>query len=333
MSMRRACLLLVMVVCLHGSSFAADLGAGKMYEAVRADKAPVIDGKLDDAVWQQAGASGEFWKLKGSAAAMQQTYFQIAYDSQNLYLAITNLEADTAAMHGDVRVEDMATVMNDEANEWFLQPDLGGDYYQFAANCLGTKYDGRGFDSSWNGQWQCAAATGTGKWTLECAIAFSSFGRFGVPGATWGLNVCRDRQAGGDTEWSAWSPTPAGFHQPGNFGRLIFGGQSGGGVDRAALIECARAAMKSLELERRLGESMETIRTGNTKGLKPEERKALDAQMAQGQQALDGLGKLLATDKPLDTRAWIETNARLEQALKGLEEAAWQVKFETLLGD
>ena len=38
-------------------------------------------------------------------------------------------------------------------------------------------------------------------------------------------NVCRDRQAGGDTQWSAWSPSHAGFHQPASFGRLMFGGQ------------------------------------------------------------------------------------------------------------
>jgi hypothetical protein len=322
-----ACLLLA------GSAFAADLGAGKMYEAIRAETAPVIDGKLDDAVWQKATASGEFWKLTGSLAAMQQTYFQIAYDSDNLYLAITNMEANPEGMKGEVRVDDMTAVMGDEANEWFLQPEIGGAYYQFAANCLGTKYDGLGFDSSWGGKWQCAAARGPDKWTLECAIAFASFGRFGVPGATWGLNVCRDRQAGGDTEWSAWSPTPGGFHQPGNFGRLIFGGQSGGGIDRAALIECARAAMKSFELERRLGESMATIRTGNLQALKPEERQTLDAQIAQGKQALEGLRTLLASDKPLDTRAWIEINALMEQALRGLEEAAWQVRFETLLAD
>jgi len=333
MNARTVLLLLAIAVCVHLSAFAADLGAGKMYEAIRAETAPVIDGKLDDAVWQKATASGEFWKLKGSAATMQQTYFQIAYDSQNLYLAVTNLESNTAAMKGEVRVDDMTSVMGDEAVEWFLQPEIGGAYYQFATNCLGTKYDGLGFDSSWSAKWRCAAATGEGKWTLECAIAFSSFGRFGVPGAMWGLNVCRDRQAGGDTEWSAWSPTPGGFHQTGNFGRLIFGGQSGGGIDRAALIECARAAMKSFELERRLNEAMETIRTGNLKELKPEQRRQLDDQMARGQQALAGLGKLLAGDKPLDTRAWIEINALMEQALKGLEEAAWQVKFETLLGD
>ena len=324
------CAMLLLTCQLVG---AADLGAQKFYEAIRAEKPPTIDGKLDDACWQEATPSGEFWKLSGAAATVQPAFFQIAYDSQNLYLAVTNFECNLGAMKSDIRVDDLTSVMGDEANEWFLEPEIGGDYYQFAANCVGARYDARAMDSSWNAQWRVAAGrTGTA-WTLECAIAFSSFGRFGVPGAVWGLNVCRDRQAGGDTEWSAWSPTPGGFHQPGHFGRLVFGGQSGKGIDRAALIECARAAMKSFDLERRLTEAMATIRTGKLPDLKPEQRQQLDKQMVQGQAALDGLSKLLQGDKPLDSRGWMETNAQLQAALTKLEEAAWQVKFETLLGD
>jgi hypothetical protein len=232
MTMGRAALLLSIAVCVHWPGFAADLGEQKFYEAVRADKPPVIDGKLDDACWQNAKASGEFWVLK-AAGQIQQTFFQFAYDSGNLYLAVTNFEVHLPEMKCDIRVDDMSSLMGDEANEWFLQPGSDGDYYQFAANCVGAKYDAVAFDSSWNATWQAAAGKTDTAWTLECAIAFSSFGRFGVPGAVWGLNVCRDRQAGGDTEWSAWSPTPGGFHKPENFGRLIFGGEASGGVDRA----------------------------------------------------------------------------------------------------
>jgi len=325
--------LCVVLLLAGGLARAADLETQKIYEAIRAEKAPVIDGKLDDACWQQAKASGEFWKLSGAAAVIQQTLFQIAYDSANLYLAITNFESNPAAMKNDIRVDDLTAVMGDEANEWFLEPEIGGDYYQFAANCVGAKYDGRAMDSSWNGTWRVATGKTDTAWTLEAAIAFSSFGRYGVPGAVWGLNVCRDRQAGSDTEWSAWSPTPGGFHQTGHFGRLVFGGQSGQGIDRAALIECARAAMKSFDLERRLNEAMATVRTGKAEGLKPEQRQQREAQLAAGQAALDALAKLLQGDKPLDTRAWVETNARLQTALAPLEETAWQVKFEVLLGD
>lgn len=319
------------LLCLASLVTAADLGTGKIYEAIRAEPPPVIDGNLDDGVWKQASAAGEFWTLKGTDQ-VQQTTFQLAYDSQNLYLAVTNLESNLTAMKCDVRIDDMTSIMGDEAVEWFLQPQSGGDYYQFAANCGGARYDARALDSSWNAAWQAATGRRADAWTLECAIAFSSFGSFGVPGATWGLNVCRDRQAGGDTEWSAWSPTPGGFHQPQNFGRLVFGGPSGG-LDRAALIECARAAIKSFDLERRLNEAVATIRGGNVTNLSAEQRRAMDEQTARGQAALDALARLLKSDKPLDTRAWMETNARLQQALVDLEEAAWQIKFETLLAD
>jgi len=332
MTKRWVCLIVAAAALTPLSARAADLGGQKLYEAFRADKPPVIDGKLDDACWREASPSAEFTVYK-AAGPIQQTCFQVAYDSGNLYLAITNIESNLAVMKADIRTDDLTTVMGDEADEFFLQPESGGDYYQFAANCLGAKYDARAFDVSWNAEWRCAAGRTDTAWTLECAIAFSSFERYGVPGAVWGLNVCRDRQAGGEVEWSTWSPTPGGFHQPQNFGRLIFGGQPGAGLDRATLIECARAATKSLDLERRLNEAMATIRTGKMPDMTAEQRQQLDNQLAQSQAALDGLGKLLQSDKPLDTKRWMETNARLQAALKPLEEAAWQVRFETLLGD
>lgn len=322
-------LILMTTVAARGQ----DLGSKRLYEAPRAAKAPVIDGKLDDACWKGAPASGQFWKLKSAASEIQATFFQICYDESNVYIGVTCMEAKPQAIAANVKVEDSSTVMGDDAVEIFLRPDLQGkDYYQFAANSVGTRYDGRGFDWTWNGDWQAAASVGKDAWTLECAISFKSFGHFGVPGAVWGLQVARDRAAGEDTEWSAWSPSPAGFHQPDCFGELIFGGQAGT-ADRATLIECARAAQASLALEERLNKALRTVKGNDLSTLKPVDRQQAQAKVAAAESALQALRDLTAGPQILDARQWYTVNARLRDATDEIDEVAWVVRFDKLLGD
>ena len=315
-----------------GVAFAADLTEKRMYEGMRADQPPVIDGKLDDPCWQKAAKTGEFARLRGPEQ-IQQTFFQVCYDSTHLYIAVTCLEKSPEAVRANVRVDDLTSVMGDDAVEIFLHPDQSSpDYYQFAANTSGARYEARGFDASWNATWQAAATVGKDAWYLECAFSFSSFGRFGVPGTIWGLNVCRDRQAGGETEWSSWSASPAGFHQPDRFGQLIFGGQAGGG-DRAVLIECARFAASSITLEARIQEALKTIRESNLQSLDPKALQGLQPRLDAADKSLQGLADLLAQPAPLDTRAWQRVVGDLQKAAEGLDEAAWEIRFTKLLAD
>lgn len=310
----------------------AELTDKRLYEAPRAAAPPVIDGRLEDACWRQAPATGQFWPLK-ALAEIEPTSFQACYDEHNLYLAVTCGEQRPQSLRAEVRADDLSALMGDDAVEIFLRPDpAAGDYYQFAANCLGTRYDGKAFDWTWNGRWQAAAAVGKDAWTLECAIAFEPLGRYGVAGATWGLQVCRDREAGETTEWSAWSPTPGGFHQPQHFGQVIFGGEASHG-DRAALIECARAAQTSLALQERLTRDLQTVRGHDFSGLELAGRTAVQARVARAEKALQALRELLAGEALLDPQAWQQVNAALQAAAADLDETAWSVRFDKLLAD
>jgi hypothetical protein len=329
----RNVLLTIITILLATSAFAQDLGDKRLYESPRAAAPPVIDGKLDDACWKTAPATGQFWKLKSVANEVQPTSFQVCYDEKAVYIGVTCAEANPRAIAANVKIEDDSTVMGDDAIELFLRPDLQGrDYYQFSANSLGTRYDGRGFDAGWNGEWQAAGNTGDKGWTLECAISFKSFGRFAVPGAVWGLQVCRDRQAGEDTEWSAWAPSPGGFHQPDKFGNLIFGGAAGAG-DRATLIECARLAQVNLALEERLGRALATVRGHDLTKLPPPQRERIQAQLAAAEEAQQSLRDLLKGTNLLDSRQWYAVNTDLRKAADDLDEVAWLVRFDKLLGD
>jgi len=245
MNRTAARIICAIAVLASASCHAADLETTRVYEAQRVEQRPVIDGRLDDPCWQRALKADSFVRIMRGPAEVQQTLFQVAWDDANLYLAVTCLEPNPDAIKAEMRAHDVSAVMADDAVEIFLHPRLDEPaYYQLAANSLGTRYDGRAFDSSWNADWQAAATVGPDAWYLECAISFASLGVYGAPGAIWGLNVNRDRQAGGETEWSGWSDTVSGFHVPERFGRLVFAGTVAG-VNRSLIMECARYARRS----------------------------------------------------------------------------------------
>lgn len=312
---------------------AAEVGETRVYECMRVAQPPVIDGQLNDACWQQATKTGQFVRILKGPAEIQQTLFQVLYDDAHLYLGVTCLEPKPEGILAAVRSNDTSSVMGDDAIEIFLRPDLNEpDYYQFAANSVGTRYDGKAFESSWNAEWVAAGSVGEEAWHLECAVSLASLGRFAVPGAMWGFNVNRDRQAGGDTEWSGWSDTMGGFHTPERFGSLIFGGEAGG-VDRALIIECARHARQSIELEARINEYVRTIREEGLEYLQPAEREKVEPTVAAAEEGLQGLQDLLGGDAPLDLEAWRRVTARLRAVAEDVDEMAWIIKFAKLLAD
>ena len=63
-------------------------------------QAPKIDGRLDDAIWQQSSVSSDFLQLdpiEGEVAS-EKTTVQIAYDEEGLYVGIRCYDRDPQAI-------------------------------------------------------------------------------------------------------------------------------------------------------------------------------------------------------------------------------------------
>lgn len=310
---------------------AQELEGARVYEAARIDQRPVIDGHLDEACWQQAPKANSFVRILKGPVQVQQTLFQVVWDDANLYLGITCLEPQPEAIRAEVRSRDLSAVMGDDAVEVFLHPRLDEpQYYQLAANSLGTRYDGRAFDPSWNAEWQAAASVGEDAWYLECAVSFASLGAYAAPGAVWGLNVNRDRQAGGDTEWSGWSDTMGAFHSPERFGRLVFTGASAG-LNRSLILECARYARRSIELENTITAALARAKGSGIDLLSEQERAEAEPAIARAEQALGALRAFSEADRPLDLEGWMRVTGQLAQAAAEMAEVHWLIKFAELL--
>jgi hypothetical protein len=217
------------------------------------DKAPVLDGKMDESCWKDAEVANDFYVnatifRNGLEHPANQTEVRVCYDASNLYLFYTCFDKDmTKVILG--QPQDHPDVINVHADmiELFLDPTPGEDrtikdrsdnlYFQLCANPLGSKYDTRGYAGlSWNPNWQVKTHVGNESWNVEIAIPFDvlSFpGKFTATpnkGDIWGALFARD-QASLQT-WSRWTSngikSNGGFHAVNNYGKLIFQGRKTG---------------------------------------------------------------------------------------------------------
>ena len=170
-------------------------------KAVRAEAAPALDGKLDDACWQKVEPVTGFLHLDSDRPAMYQSFGYVCYDDAHLYIGMKCLMPQGQKPRGKWIPHD-GRIWSDDIVEIMLDPGLTrSDYYQLAVNAYGATFDcsrlhgGSLEDDSWNGEWTAATHIGDGYWSVEMAIPFHNLGISPKVGSTWGINLCREALA------------------------------------------------------------------------------------------------------------------------------------------
>ncbi len=136
-----------MSFCLLIVSFSAPLKAEVNREPVyplRAESPPVIDGVLDDAVWQSAPSVTGFktWRPDYDKDASEETIVYFAYDRENLYFAFRCLDSQPDKIKSSVTSRDNSTVDDwvcVNLDTFFDQQSL----HVFYCNPLGIQSDSR----------------------------------------------------------------------------------------------------------------------------------------------------------------------------------------------
>lgn len=217
--MRNRCLFAV-AVCAAGLALGAPLPV-PVVTIGQTSVPPLIDGQLGDACWGQP--LGAFVALDMSELAWPQTAVFMTYDDASLYVAIRCNEPAMKSLRADVTERDGA-LWRDDCVELFLDSNCDRKtYYHLIANAKGALYDSvTPGDANWNGDITVAAAVAEDSWSVEFAIPFVELGGSPGPGALWGVNIGRERYAGGKGQLSAWSATYGKFHEPARFGQVRF---------------------------------------------------------------------------------------------------------------
>ena len=186
------------------------------YTIPKLSKAPTIDGMPDEAVWGEALKAAPFVSHTGGDPMAVQTRARIGWYGGNLYVAIW---CDEPSMGGivDRVVEDGEPTWTDDCVEVFLDPGRSGRWAQLVVNSRGTQWSTWGGERPWSGTVPTGATKGKDQWRVEVAIPLADFLR---GGPDLGLNICRERRAGGSLELSCWQRTGGRFANPSRFAHV-----------------------------------------------------------------------------------------------------------------
>ncbi|HSK70053.1 MAG TPA: carbohydrate binding family 9 domain-containing protein [Pyrinomonadaceae bacterium] len=176
----------------------------------RFDAPPVIDGKLDDAVWQTAAVFGDFLQIQpgDNVAPTHPTEFMMGYDSKNLYMAYRifqdkNTVRATVSRRDNIFNDDYVLVYIDTFNDQrqayviFFNP-LG-------IQADGTFTEGRGEDYSVDLVFESKGVLTEDGFTIEAAIPFKSLRYEAGKNKQWGLSIFR-RVKYKNNEYNSWMP-------------------------------------------------------------------------------------------------------------------------------
>ena len=191
----------------------------------RFESAPVIDGALDDHVWQGIVPITQFSNYNASTvASVEKTEIYFAHDNDNLYFAARCFESDFSGLRANIFEHDGTTYFDDNVWLFFDSNFDQQTYYQAIINCNGAVFDRKcslidgslNRDVSWNGAWEVASGREDNAWTLEFKIAKQELTPFAED--KWGFNMRRLQPRLNDAGY--WSIPFA--HAPQYFGVIEF---------------------------------------------------------------------------------------------------------------
>lgn len=227
---------------------------GMLLDVPRLARAPVIDGRLDEAVWQTAARADSFYQLSFNHEAALPTQnpatMWVGYDDGSLYVGfrghdehpdslVAKFTDAASAERADTEQGGLRTeIWTDDIIEIFLDADFDHrDYAHMGINSCGVRVDewikgsqqeifqrgGSGADwndAAWRADDEVAARVGQDHWSAEYRLRFGG-DEFPRPrkGTVWGFNLVRVYRG---QEYSQWVRTYAGGHSPDDFGVLLF---------------------------------------------------------------------------------------------------------------
>ena len=166
--------------------------------AVRVERPPRIDGRLDDEAWSLAAPIRDFVQVEPveGAPPSEATEVRLLYDGRNLYVGVRCFDRDVAGIVGTQMGRDAVLDPDDRVELFF---DTFGDRrnaFWFQMSPVGSKGDalvsnnGRDFNKPWDGIWEGKASIDELGWSFEMAIPFQTLS-FDPSAQAWGMNFRR----------------------------------------------------------------------------------------------------------------------------------------------
>lgn len=166
---------------------------------MRIDTPVDLDGRLSEAVWEQALDASAYLQdhpLRDDPSQVR-TMVKILYDNEHLYLGFDCVDSQMDKIIADIKTRDGELRANDSVHVLLSPIHDTVHLYYFSVNPLGTQMDGkfsledRGLDLSWQGEWEAAAVKTEYGWSAEIVIDLKSLGYEATSRKTLSIGLSR----------------------------------------------------------------------------------------------------------------------------------------------
>jgi len=186
-------------------------------QASRVDRAPTLDGTLDDPLWVQASSISNFLQREPyeGRTPSERTEVRVLYGKHDVYFGITCFDSDPKGIVATELRRDVSQELDDYFEIIIDSSHDRRNAYVFQVNPLGTQRDaliteeqaaenGDG-DPGWDGVWTSEARITKGGWTATVSIPFSTLNFMQSRDVIWGINFKRFiRRRNEEDLWSGW---------------------------------------------------------------------------------------------------------------------------------
>lgn len=209
---RISCFFVVSLFILF-SSFLFGLDSSEyQINALKISQPISVDGRLNEAFWQQAHSIKDLTQLEPNegAPATEPTEIRVLYDDQYLYFGVVCFDSEPDKIVANEMRRD-GKLENDDYFEVFI--DASHDHrnaFYFAINPLGARRDalirddGSNINWDWDGIWITKVKRTEQGWSAEIAIPLYTLRFKKSKNQTWGINF--GRHIARKREESYWSP-------------------------------------------------------------------------------------------------------------------------------
>jgi len=219
-------ILVVLVAVLVFGPLGASCAEDSSVPVVVFPTAPVIDGVLDDEVWETAATVEGFVQFQPEfgAPSPYRTVVLVGHTSEALYVAFKCFDSDPGRIAAAVTSRD-GNLKDDDSVTVLLDTNLDRrTAYYFATNSLGVQLDGkvadngRTVDDKWDATWSSASTRTSEGWTAEFEIPFRMLRFESGEDVSWGVNF--RRRVPRRLETSLWSGPGESIWRVSEFGVL-----------------------------------------------------------------------------------------------------------------
>ena len=171
----------------------------KELEAIRITEAPIIDGKLNEAIWEKADIAKDFVMLRPGDGdpepENQKTEVRILYSDQAIFIGATLYDSKPEGIMRQLSERD-----NFGTSDFFaisISPNNDGqNAYEFFVSAGATQMDAQvspsnGEDFSWSEVWFSEVSFDKEGWVVEMKIPYSALRFAKEEEPIWGLNFHR----------------------------------------------------------------------------------------------------------------------------------------------